>query len=351
MSRLLFVTGTPADVRSGSGTYVGISVLRSALLAAGHAVDLIAPPRSSAGLLSRLVLNLRARAASRRERYDARVGFDLDGLFLPRSGGRRVAAIKGVIADELRFESGTIRARLRTAALLERANVRRADVVVATSRYAGRRLSEEYGVDASRIRIVPEPIDLARWAAALASVPKTARGDLTVLCVAHLYPRKRVANLVRAASLVETAARYRIVGVGPESRRLRRLVDELDLGGRVDFLGHVSFDRLVEEYRSADVFCLPSVQEGFGIVFLEAMAAGLPVVACRAASVPEIVEDGETGVLAPPDDVPALSRAIDGLLRDETRCRELGDRGRRRVARCDAPVVAGAFLEAVLRER
>ena len=79
------------------------------------------------------------------------------------------------------------------------------------------------------------------------------------------------------------------------------------------------------EYVSADCFCLPSVQEGFGIVFLEAMAAGLPVVACRAAAVPEVVRDGETGVLVPPRDPEALAGALGGLLRIR--------RGRRRSAR------------------
>ena len=75
-------------------------------------------------------------------------------------------------------------------------------------------------------------------------------------------------------------------------------------------LGDVTRDELAAEYVNADCFCLPSVQEGFGIVFLEAMAAGLPVVACRAAAVPEVVEDGVTGVLVPPRDPAALAGAL-----------------------------------------
>ena len=346
MSRLLFVTGTPADVRTGSGTFVGISVLREALIAAGHEVERIAPAAGGWSLLSRLALNVRARRVARTRDYAAIVGFDLDGVFLPR-GPRRVAAVKGVIADELRFERGLTRASLRVAALLERRNVRTAARVLATSRYSASRIRDEYGIALEGIRVVPEPIDLGRWSAALASARRVPSDRGTVLCVAHLYRRKRVANLIRAAALVETPVHLRIVGVGPELAALRRLASELDLGDRVSFLEHVPFARLAEEYRNADLFCLPTVQEAFGIVFLEAMAAGLPVVACRAAAVPEVVPDGVCGVLVPPDDALALARSLDRLLSDRAERERLGEAGRRRVARYDAPGVAAEFLKAV----
>ncbi|MFN2633941.1 MAG: glycosyltransferase, partial [Thermoanaerobaculia bacterium] len=88
-------------------------------------------------------------------------------------------------------------------------------------------------------------------------------------------------------------------------------------------------------------------QEGFGIVFLEAMAASLPIVAARAAAVPELVVDGESGILVPPGDPEALAAALGRLLRDPAERRRLGDRGRRRVASYDAPLVASLFLEAI----
>ena len=106
-------------------------------------------------------------------------------------------------------------------------------------------------------------------------------------------------------------------------------------------------ERLAAEYVGADLFCLPSVQEGFGIVFLEAMAAGLAVVACRAAAVPEVVRDGETGVLAPPRDPEAIARALGGLLQDPGRAQALGEAGRRRVTELTPPRVAERFLHAV----
>jgi glycosyltransferase involved in cell wall biosynthesis len=139
----------------------------------------------------------------------------------------------------------------------------------------------------------------------------------------------------------------RIVGHGPEHAALVRLHAELGLGDSVVLLGDVSRAQLAGEYVNADVFCLPSVQEGFGIVFLEAMAAGLPVVACRAAAIPEVVRDGATGVLVPPRDPAALAGAIGDLLCDPARARALGEEGRRRVGALTPARVAARFVEAV----
>ncbi len=345
--RLLFVTGTPASVRDGSGTYVGITVLREALEDAGHRVDLVAPSGRSAATISRLLFNLGVRGAATGRKFDAVVGFDLDGLFVSAPGTLRVASIKGVIADELRFERGATRLSLRLAARLEKLHAAGADLVLTTSEYAAARIASEYGVAPERIRIVPEPIDRIRWEASLAAASRVEREGPVILCVAHLYPRKQVESLVRALLLMREPARLRVVGTGPRRAALEGLVSELGLTDRVALLGHVPFGRLAEEYRSADIFCLPSAQEGFGIVFLEAMAAGLPIVACQTAAVPEVVRDGECGLLVPPRDVPALAFALDRLAGSVEERRRLAAGGRRRVARYDAPVVAEEFLEAL----
>ena len=107
------------------------------------------------------------------------------------------------------------------------------------------------------------------------------------------------------------------------------------------------FARLLAEYRNAAVFALPSAQEGFGIVFLEAMASSLPVVAARAAAVPEVVADGSTGILVPVNDHAALAEALMKLLQDEQLRRTLGFAGRDRVRQFDSPIVARKFLQAI----
>src|SRR5581483_8875037 len=112
----------------------------------------------------------------------------------------------------------------------------------------------------------------------------------------------------------------------------------------VTFLGDVSRAALASEYTRADIFCLPSVQEGFGIVLLEAMAAGTPIVAARAAAIPEVVPHG---MLVEPESALHLSAGIEELYRAPERRRELARIGEEWVEQFDAAVVARRFLEAV----
>ena len=347
VARLLFVTGTPADVSGGSGTFVGISVLRRALEARGHEVVFLAPePGRGASMAGRLLFNLRARTLAPAFRADAVVGFDLDGVFLREEGTRSIASLKGVLADEARFERGTPRIRLTVESFFERARARSADLVLTSSRYSAAAIEREYGVAASRIRVVPEGIEIERWRAALDSAERLPEDPPGILCVAHLYPRKDVAGLLDAMARLRARAVLRVVGTGPELERLRRQAGRLALADRVEFSGHVSFSRLAAEYRRASVFCLPSRQEGFGIVFLEAMAAGLPIVAARAGAVPEVVGE-DCGVLVPPADPQALATALEELLGDAGRRASLGAAGKRRVERFEAHAAASEFLKAI----
>ena len=155
--------------------------------------------------------------------------------------------------------------------------------------------------------------------------------------------------LLRAAYMLRKAVpdiEFRIVGDGPERKRLRGICRELDLEPAVQWLGDVSISRLAEEYNRCDVFCLPSVQEGFGIVFLEAMAAGKPIVAVRAAAVPEVVRHG---ILAKPDDPNSLADGILRLYRDAGLRHSLGAAGLRDVERFEMSRVVRHFLSEIAR--
>ena len=351
--RLIFATSTPTNVQGGSGTFVGISVLAAALRRAGHDVRLVAPGFRHSPLghtLKRLRFNLVLGRRVAIHCPDAAVGFDLDGFLLSRPTPYPFAvSIKGVLADELTFERGFTRRLLAFQSLCEHANVRGDVPVLATSDYAARRIGQHYGVPAGRRHIVPEPIDLDRWQAALSATAAVPTGD-TILTVCHLYPRKRVGVLIAAMPRIlrhRPDARLRIVGVGPEFGRLRAQVAALGLRESVELLGHIPFAQLCAEYRRAAIFCLPSVQEGFGIVLLEAMAAGLPIVACQAAAVPEVAPDGEVGRLVPPDDPAALAAALVELLERPERRKALGQAGQERVQRYRADAVAADFLAAI----
>jgi glycosyltransferase involved in cell wall biosynthesis len=232
-------------------------------------------------------------------------------------------------------------------ASLERLAVRRAAVVVATSRYSRERIVEAYGIVATKIVVVPELIDLATWKTERGAEPVSEERPPAVLTVAHMYPRKNLGTLLRAyALLAQDGIQFRgwIVGEGPCRRTWERLRNSLGLDERVEFLGTIPRRELVDRYRRASVFCLPSRQEGFGIVFLEAMANAVPIVAARAAAVPETVADGEVGLLADPDDPGELARHLSVLLTNRELRRAMGQAGRRRVAEYRADRVAELFL-------
>jgi glycosyltransferase involved in cell wall biosynthesis len=217
---------------------------------------------------------------------------------------------------------------------------------LATSRYSAGRAREFYGLK-HLPSIVPELIDLGEWRRLLADTSPSASSRFTVLFVGRFYRRKRVRNLLRAASWLRGLipnVEVRLVGAGPCYAALRRLSRELKLGDTVAWLGDVSRAQLAAEYHRADVFCLPSVQEGFGIVLLEAMAAGKPIVAARAAAIPEVLPHG---LLVEPDDAEALAAGIEHLFRSPDKRAALARTGAAWVEQFDAPRVVRLFLDAV----
>jgi glycosyltransferase involved in cell wall biosynthesis len=233
-------------------------------------------------------------------------------------------------------------------ARLEAMHAQRADLVITVSHYCAQRLEELYHV--KNAAIVPELIDLDSWRQLLRSNPGTPNPrKFTVLSVCRFYPRKRLDVLLRAAALLRQTIpqlEIRIVGNGPEHKRLKQICMELDLTPIVHWVGDLSITRLAEEYNRAEVFCLPSVQEGFGIVFLEAMAAGKPIVAARAAAVPEVVRNG---ILVEPENAEALAEALVRLYRDPDLRDSLGSAGLLDVEQFERDCVARIFLSQVAK--
>lgn len=352
--RIAFLDSWIQSSAEGSGTAVGINGLVAALGARGHSVSRVAPGRLRSGSLTlgRLLFNLRLRASWHAQAYDLVVGTDIDGVFWSsrRGDAPYVVAIKGVIAEEMQHEQGWTRRLFQVLARLEARNARHADLVLADSVYCRNAIVRHYGILPERIRLVPEGIDLARWQRVATETPYQSDGS-TILCVARQYPRKHVADLLQALPLVRRAvpsAHAVIVGDGPEHASLRALAAGLGLGPAVRFLGAIADDDEVARwYRRADVFCLPSVQEAFGIVFLEAMASGLPVVATQAAAIPEVVPHQQAGLLVPPGDVGALAVALTTLLLEPERRAAYGAYGKEHVQQYGWDLVAEKFLAEV----
>jgi glycosyltransferase involved in cell wall biosynthesis len=202
------------------------------------------------------------------------------------------------------------------------------------------------GVDAQRIRVIRSGVDTDRFAPrdrALArqklGVAESAR---LVLFVGNLEPRKQLDVLFRALHQIKPrvpAAQLVIVGSGEsagaldQTQPLQKLSVELGLQSVLRFVGRVSEEALLQWYAAADVFVLPSSSEAQGIVALEAMACGLPVVASAVGGLLGTLDDGHTGYLVPSGGVGPLADRIAGLLEDEPRRTSVGVAARERVVR------------------
>jgi glycosyltransferase involved in cell wall biosynthesis len=283
-------------------------------------------------------------------------GMDMDGFTLSGRIHRFVCYVMGVLADEARFEQGVVAQLLMLQARAERHSARRADAVITTSEYSRNRIAQLYDLPRNRIGVVPPAFDVVRWQRDLTGIDfERARTGQppTVLCVAHMYPRKNIAALIRATRLVTSRAaaiRVRIVGQGPELPRLRKLTASLGISDHIEFLGSLSHADLLREFASCDLFCLPSLQEGFGLVFLEAMASGKAVVACRTSSAPELIQDGVNGLLAQPYDDHDLAEKLVRCLEDTNLRAAMGQANLARAAEYKLDDTAQRLLDLVVEK-
>jgi glycosyltransferase involved in cell wall biosynthesis len=185
-----------------------------------------------------------------------------------------------------------------------------ADVVCPVSRVLQRAIQGLNG--RARFEVVPNPVDLS----AFQPTPLPTSEPPQALVVAGLEPVKGIPNLLAAAASVTSAGRefrVNIVGDGPERVAYERLAREYGLAERVVFHGYQPRDTIAGFLRDAHFLVLPSRVETFGVVMLEALAAGRPVVATDVGVAPEVLTEG-SGMVVPPEDSQALARAIDHML-------------------------------------
>ncbi|MCG5432704.1 glycosyltransferase family 4 protein [Mycobacterium sp. MYCO198283] len=220
------------------------------------------------------------------------------------------------------------------------------DVLTYVSRYTRNRFAAAFGPHAA-LEHLPPGVDTDRFApdaAARAELRARYRlGDRPlVVCISRLVPRKGQDMLIRALPEIRrrvTGAALVIVGGGPYLPTLRKLATGAGVADHVVFTGGVPSEELPAHHAMADVFAMPCRTrgagldvEGLGIVYLEASATGVPVVAGRSGGAPESVRDGVTGTVVDGRAVPAIAAAVSELLADPVRAAELGAAGRRWVS-------------------
>lgn len=212
----------------------------------------------------------------------------------------------------------------------------RARGVVAVSAAVAATL-DAWGAPMERIRVIPNGVpesafDVPDRAEARRRLRIVHRGPL-VAAAGRLAREKGFATLVAAGARLTVDIpdlRVVIAGAGPERDALAAMATSLRISSHIDLCG--ALNEVATLFAAADLVVAPSLSEGQGLVALEAMAAGRPVVASRVGGLVETVQEGETGLLTPPGDAEALAHAVAGLLRDRTRAERMGMQGRELVA-------------------
>jgi len=206
---------------------------------------------------------------------------------------------------------------------------RRVDGVVAISRVIMNLLIEA-GVEPERIRLIHSGIDPQRFARC-ADGSASGEYEAVVGIIASLEERKGHRYLFEAAAMLKRRGhkiKYLVAGEGPARRQLEERVKALHLGDEIRFCGFVS--DAPDFLSQIDIFILPSLYEGLGVAVLEAMAAGKPVIASRVGGLPELIADGETGMLVAPKNTEGLAQAVARLAGEKSLAREMGRRGAER---------------------
>lgn len=202
----------------------------------------------------------------------------------------------------------------------------RADHVTATG-LALATATLKYMPFAKSVSVVPYGIDLDQFQ----PQERPARREVVVGTVARLSQEKGLDTLLRAfARLAGDGREIRLViaGDGPERRKLARLAGDLDIESRTEFRGEVKHEEVPSVLAELDIFAIPSLAEGFGVAALEAAAMKLPVVGSNVHGIPDVVDDGRTGLLVPPGDEKTLAEAISRLADDAELRREMGESAR-----------------------
>jgi len=259
-----------------------------------------------------------------------------------------IQTIHGVLADEYIQSSksgfSTPRTKLsrffmQYLSKIEKESSKDATLVVTVSKYSSKKIAQLYDVDQKKIRIVPNGVDLEKFKS-IEGCEKIKHGikankKQCVLFVGRLVPRKGVHFLVEASRHIVKESRetmFVVVGDGPLRNHLISYAKKLGVSGNFVFLGEVGEVMLPRIYNCADVFALPSIQEGQGIALLEAQATAKPVVAFNVSAINEAVLDKETGLLVKPNSY-ELANAILNLLSNKFLREKMGRCGRKFVSK------------------
>ena len=223
---------------------------------------------------------------------------------------------------------------------VEREAMLNADCIVAFSGHERDAMAGLYGADPGKVKLAPCGVDLEKFRPMDQGEVRRQlglNGEKLLLYVGRVEPLKGLDLLVETAAQIEAEdenVRMMVVGGGgpgePETDRVRRLAEEREVDGLIEFVGRVDQDQLPLYYNAADVCVVPSYYESFGLVALESMACGTPVVASRVGGLPTLVHHGHTGYLKPWRCPEAFANSVEMIISSDCLQESLGLAARRR---------------------
>jgi N-acetyl-alpha-D-glucosaminyl L-malate synthase BshA len=234
-----------------------------------------------------------------------------------------------------------------------RFGINQSDAVTAVSRHLAEETRESFR-PVREVRVIPNFVSGATFSPELRNAAVRARyaepGEKLIGHISNFRPVKRVADVIRAFHLLQkkVCARLVMLGEGVELEPARHLAQDLGISRRVIFPGAVN--QVHEALAQLDLFLLTSEYESFGLAALEAMASGVPVISTRTGGIPEVVEDGETGILCAVGDYAGMARAAAALLRDPERHAAMAQAARRRAVEVFPPERAVSLYEDLYHE-
>lgn len=333
--------GYTVFLASSKSNFIGAEGSLRRLRGAGFTVGTVTM-RREINLFYDLVSLLELYRFIRRERFDIVHTYTSKAGFIGRLAAR-AAGVPVVVhtAYDLHFRAHLAPVARRVYLFLERFAARQCDAIFfASDAVRDAALTNDMKRSSQLIK-VGIGIDLDRFSTNALNTQQV-RNELgleadnyVVGTIGRLVRHKGIDCFLRAAALVLRAApqtRFLVVGDGPQRRELEDLTRSLGIAQSVTFTGFMENPSDIPRVLAGmDVFVLPSQREGFGMVFAEAMAMGVPVVGSKIAPITEVVKDGETGILAPPNHPQLFAEAVVLLLGDEAKRKGMGQAGRVRV--------------------
>ena len=267
---------------------------------------------------------------------------------------------RGQLVEVSNSNTGNLSQRLSTLVLelIQRFLLFNYDCIWATTPVYKERLINKFAVCDRKILLLPNFIDLQPFETIAASrqsgepqqkstSSQSCAQNIVLLTVSRLIPCKGLEICLEALShLGDLPVNLRIVGNGASDYELslRELAQSLDVSERVEFVGAVPPSQIAEEYRTADIFLLASYFEAFGIVLVEAMAAGIPIVATKVGGIPTVVQDGVSAKLVPAGDALSLATAIRSLITSEAKLQHMAIAARERSKQFDLKIVLDKLI-------